>query len=117
VLALARWGQTLGKAVFELEVVSIATTQRPTLVQAIRRELFLVGGPVALMWLAAGLHAASIKSPPYLFTVLTIAFVGYLVASFVHAGLRIPGKRAPWDRFSGTMVRYRTRRGSTGAVA
>jgi hypothetical protein len=33
-----------------------------------------------------------------------------VVLSLVHAALRVPGKRAPWDRAAGTMVRYRTSR-------
>jgi hypothetical protein len=37
-------------------------------------------------------------------------------ALLLHAFMRVPGKRAPWDRFAGTVVRYRTTRGSAGAV-
>jgi hypothetical protein len=40
------------------------------------------------------------------------AAVVVMCLMLLHAALRVPGKRAPWDRAAGTMVRYRTTRGS-----
>ncbi|CAN5200590.1 hypothetical protein BH11MYX1_BH11MYX1_29140 [soil metagenome] len=100
-LALARWGTTAGKALLELEVISVATTKRPSLSRAFVRELALFG-PVILVTFA---HQDNLAN-----TVLKIATAILVAAPLVamfHAALRVPGKRAPWDRIAGTQVRYR----------
>jgi hypothetical protein len=115
-LAIRRWGTTAGKALLELEVVSAATTGRPTWSQALRRELALAVAPWALSWADYINHAADTPLPGALFDILSLAALGALVLMLLHAALRVPGKRAPWDRLAGTMVRYRTSRGSAGAT-
>ena len=112
-LCIALWGTTPGKALFELEVVSIETGRKPGLGRALLRSLALYGAPVAASWAA---QLAVWTEPDQLVRVAmkiveTIAYLAVFVV-LVHASLRVPGKRAPWDRLSGTMVRYRTVRSS-----
>ncbi|HEU4613295.1 MAG TPA: protein kinase [Kofleriaceae bacterium] len=114
-LAIGRWGTTAGKALLELEVVSAATTRRPSWPQALRRELAITVAPWALSWADFINHATGSPLPGDLFDILSVASLGVLVLMLLHAALRVPGKRAPWDRLAGTMVRYRTSRGSAGA--
>ncbi|MBA3499834.1 MAG: protein kinase [Deltaproteobacteria bacterium] len=109
-LTTARWGRTLGKSIFELEVVDVITTQRPTLARCVRRAVIMFGVP----WLAAALNfilgTLGIATSERLFGVLMglVAAGGALM--LLYAANRISGKRALWDRLSGTMVRYRTTR-------
>ncbi|HUJ63029.1 MAG TPA: protein kinase [Kofleriaceae bacterium] len=106
-LLVARWGSTAGKALFELEVVSIRTARKPALRQALVRSLALYGLPI-LGELATWL--ARLAPDPAREVIGLVGQLPYLVVFFalVHAALRTPGKRAPWDRIAGTMVRYRT---------
>ncbi len=115
-LAISRWGTTAGKALFELEVASIATSQRPTLSQSFRRELALVAVPVAFGWAGFAFKMFRMPLPDWLLKGLELAVLIVVGILLLHAALRVPGKRTPWDRFSGTLVRYRTTRGSTGAA-
>ena len=107
-VAIARWGTTAGKALLELEVVSVATSQRPTWKQAVLRECALAIAPVTLAWAELLPNA-----PKGLFSSLSWIAVGILLLELLHSSLRVPGKRAIWDRASGTMVRYRTRAAPT----
>jgi uncharacterized RDD family membrane protein YckC len=113
--AITRWGTTAGKALLELEVVSVATSQKPTWRQALRRELALVVVPVLLAWAGWGVETAQVGIPSGLFEALGVLTVVVTLALLLSASLRVPGKRTAWDRFAGTMVRYRTARGSTVA--
>jgi len=115
-LAIGRWGTTAGKALFELQVVSVATSQRPSWGQAVRRQLTLVGVPIALDWAETAVAKLGLPIPSDLFDILAVVAAVAIGLSMLHATLRVPGKRAPWDRISGTMVRYRTTRGSPGAM-
>ncbi|GII40310.1 hypothetical protein Pph01_53130 [Planotetraspora phitsanulokensis] len=45
-LAHARWGQTIGKRVLKIKVVSLSTGQAPTLTRAMARALFFLGAPL-----------------------------------------------------------------------
>ena len=109
-LATARWGRTAGKAIFELEVVDVATAARPRFRQALRRALSMFGVPMIALWLliitldlerdAANRIIGFVMALPMLAGVLLLFY----------ASSRIAGKRAKWDRFAGTMVRYRTTR-------
>ncbi len=113
VIGLRRWGRTFGKALFELEVVDIARATRPSLAQATRRTLVMVGPPYLVAWLRELFALFGIALPtdlgPLAF-VLVLAIEGVLL---LHASARVAGKRALWDRVSGTMVRYRTARAMT----
>ena len=112
-LAMARWGTTPGKTLFELEVVATATGRKPRLRQALVRSAVLYGAPIAIEGLNQLLELAQVDP---LFTLITkmLVLLAYLVVMgfFVQAALRVPGKRPPWDRVAGTMVRYRTGRKS-----
>ena len=107
-LCLARWGTTGGKALLELEVVSTADGQRPTLPQAFVRETTMLGPTVALAIIA---HYSA-----YNFDLAVAIVAGLTFLSLVHAAWRVPGKRAPWDRVSGTQVRYRASRRPSAAL-
>jgi len=115
-LAIGRFGRTAGQALFELRVVAVATAQRPTWTQAIRRQLVIVALPIAFHWADTAVEQLGLPLPSDLFNILATVAVAGLAFSMLHATLRIPGKRALWDRLAGTMVRYRTTRGSSGAV-
>ncbi|MET7339561.1 RDD family protein [Nonomuraea sp. NPDC005650] len=54
-LAHARWGQTLGKRLLNIKVISLATGQSPTLGQAMIRALLFLGAPLIpfIGWLLA----------------------------------------------------------------
>ena len=109
-IAIQRWGRTFGKALFELEVVDVATAERPTFGRAGRRAAAMYGPP----WLAAmivdGCGWLGIQLPHDLTALADVVVVVLGGVALVHAAARVAGKRAPWDRFAGTMVRYRTAR-------
>jgi uncharacterized RDD family membrane protein YckC len=108
-LAIARWGTTPGKALFELEVVAQDTGRRPRLARAFVRSLALYGPAIAaklIQLLAGALTTEYIVLVSA--SVLMVAAILVMFVLLVHASLRVPGKRAPWDRIAGTMVRYRT---------
>ena len=109
-LLIARRGRTLGKSLFELEVVDTATGDRPRLTGTVMR----VGLPIVVLFLAAliggVLSAFGYKLHGAADAVLILLSCSPPVA-LLWASLRSLGKQAPWDHWSGTMVRYRTRRG------
>jgi Protein kinase domain/RDD family len=111
-IAVRRWGTTAGKALLELEVVSVTTGQRPSWSASIKRAVASCG-PVALIGWAdevfdlAGAHAAHAVA-----AIAAIATFPAMLLFLLFAALRSPGKRTVWDRWAGTMVRYRTRRTS-----
>ena len=111
VLTIGRWGTTAGMALFELEVVSVATGGRPSWRQALAREATRMAAPIGLT--AAARLAAFLEAPDvvaWILDALATFSVPVLVLLLLHAALEVPGKRAPWDRVSGTMARYRTTR-------
>ena len=110
-LAIARWGRTAGKALFELEVVDTATLARPSRAAALRRSLAMLGLPALALWTREALRwlgAAGAAEGFEIASLVVLVPIGVLL--LIHASLRVAGKRAPWDRLSGTMVRYRTQR-------
>ncbi len=110
-LAVGRWGRTIGKAIFELEVVDVATTQRPTYGRALRRALAMVGLSLTLICIDAVLtHLAA--TVPDVSDWITIGTIVLGVLFLTWAANRGAGKRPLWDRIAGTMVRYRTVRTS-----
>ena len=116
-LAIARWGTTGGKAVFELEVVAIATGKRPSWQRALQREAILVAAP-AVWSIAEHLQKAFAPHvlPTDLFSILGVTSMVVLIVHLMYSAVRTPGKRTYWDRASGTQVRYRATRRDTGAL-
>jgi serine/threonine-protein kinase len=106
-LTIARWGTTIGKAVLELQVVSIADGGKPSLTQAFVREATLFGPTVVASYAQHLLDMDAI--------VTLIVFTLTILALFL-AAWRVPGKRAPWDRVAGTQVRYRAPRRESAAL-
>ena len=107
-LATAGWGRTLGKAVFELEVVDATTGARPRPGRVARRTLLMFGpmiaGSLAAYWFEN-------EGPGFAHAIALAIEVAWAIACLfllLHASARRPGKRALWDRSSRAMVRYRT---------
>jgi hypothetical protein len=109
-VATARWGRTAGKAIFELEVVDIATTQRPSLARTTRRTLVMLGLPTLVAWISAPLDWFDRELPNWLSGAAIGGYIALGVLLLFYASARTAGKRPPWDRIAGTMVRYRTTR-------
>ena len=107
-VGVARYGTTLGKALFELEVVSIDGS-RPTLGQSLRRALGLCGFPIAASLLEWSFRYFELpgQEPTELLLVVGLVVLGGMLA---WASLRTPGKRTAWDQLAGTIVRYRAQR-------
>jgi len=111
-VAVARWGTTAGKALFELEVVSTTTGQRPSWAQSARRALVMTAIPTLSEWAAAALDAADLPGETVC-KIIAVATYPLVLVLLLFAAIRTPGKRALWDKLAGTMVRYRTRRTSS----
>ena len=105
---ISRWGTTAGKALLELQVVSISNGDKPSLTQTFVREVILFGPTVAMSF--AG-HVLDVD-----LAIPTMIVFGLTVLALFHAAWRVPGKRAPWDRVAGTQVRYRGPRPKSGAL-
>ena len=126
-LALLRWGTTPGKALFELEVVSIDTGGRPAWTQTLVRQLVL-GGPLAMSSILSHLfgHPSQVSTTSEgteitlfggdLWGLVAIATIVLPIAALAYAAIRVPGKRSPWDRASRTQVRYRVTRREAAAL-
>jgi len=106
-IAARRWGTTIGKALFELEVVMVDTGARPSWSATIRRSLIMFGLPI--VGELFGALSATVEVFENVGDIITLVSFPLLAGLLVHASLRTPGKRAPWDRVAGTMVRYRGR--------
>jgi uncharacterized RDD family membrane protein YckC/tRNA A-37 threonylcarbamoyl transferase component Bud32 len=110
--AHARWGRTIGKAIFELEVVDVVTTRKPSLAVSLRRAIIMFAIPIILgvLEIAVDVLTDDREVPDVISAGLTtlLAVLGGL--ALLYASARVSGKRAPWDRWCGTMVRYRTTR-------
>ena len=109
-LVTARWGRTIGKATFELEVVDVHTTQRPSLARSLRRALAMFGVPTVLTWINVPLDWGELHVPDQAWSAIIIVWVAIGVLTLFYASARVSGKRSIWDKFGGTMVRYRTTR-------
>ncbi|HEX8106313.1 MAG TPA: protein kinase, partial [Kofleriaceae bacterium] len=106
---VARKGWTPGKWMFELEVVDTATGQRPSLRRAAIRNVALIALPLVAAIVDGGLHLFGVRSGIVMKTLLGVVACAPPFA-LLWASLRSHGKLTIWDRLSGTMVRYRTRR-------
>jgi uncharacterized RDD family membrane protein YckC len=106
---VARTGRTPGKWMFELEVVDTATGQRPPLRRAAIRAVVPVALPLAASIVEWSLRLAGHKRGGVAEAVSALSACVPPLA-LLWASLRTHGKLTIWDRLSGTMVRYRTRR-------
>jgi eukaryotic-like serine/threonine-protein kinase len=107
VLSITLFGTTPGKALFELQVVAIADGSKPTLTQAFVRQLTMYGPTMLVSWATTQWRWDGI----YAFGLAVVTVIVLFVS-----GLRVAGKRAPWDRISGTQVRYRAQRRDPAAL-
>jgi len=102
-----RYGRTLGKALLDLEVVPIDPRGRIKLwPAAVRTGMYLL--PLALMITLREVGLRLDSTPlSWIAAWGTVAASLWGVGGLAWASWRRPDKRAPWDRVTGTMVRYR----------
>jgi len=112
-IAIARWGRTFGKAVFELEVVDVGTTERPSLARATRRAIVMWGPPWLVLFTNDAFALVGIELARDVSALLAALLFATGILVLLHASARVAGKRAVWDRIAGTMVRYRMSRAPT----
>jgi predicted Ser/Thr protein kinase len=108
-LQLVRYGRTAGQAAFELEVVDVTTGERP------RRSCVAIRVAIPLAFAVASFAVTSVGTlagSEALATVGDLLAFGLLLVplSMMWSSARAPNKRTLWDRWSGTMVRYRMHR-------
>jgi uncharacterized RDD family membrane protein YckC len=106
---VARRGKTPGKSLFELEVVALATGAPPTRRAAAIRALAMVGVPLGLSLIGAGLRLAGLDGWK-LFQILADLAMPLVIVALLVAAIWSPNKRAFWDGAAGTIVRYRATR-------
>jgi len=108
IAATARWGTSLGRLLFDLEVVSVATGRPPTLRRAALRWILEYGVTAVGFLLANGGRGGDLGAA----IGLGLAGVGsaFAIAEAARASWREPDKRTLWDRAGGTVVRYRRAR-------
>lgn len=109
IAAHGRWGQTLGKAALEIEVVSTDNRRRPGLVAAALRALVQLGPmyvATGAFWFAQTVYTGN-KALSLLTGILLAISVLAIPIEGALAAWMTPHKRAVWDRISHTMVRYR----------
>jgi predicted Ser/Thr protein kinase len=108
-VSIARTGRTPGQWLFELEVINVATGGKPSLGRAAVRVVLPIALPCIGLLIKFGLEQAGYKLSHPVGELLS-ATVVIAPISLVWASLRSVGKQTFWDKLSGTMVRYRTRR-------
>ncbi|HEY4058325.1 MAG TPA: protein kinase [Kofleriaceae bacterium] len=108
-LLIWRNGSTVGKSLFELEVVTWPEQQRPSLPRAFARQMTLWFPLLLVTWLDSmngGLTVNDRRVMGILVPLIIVVWMFHLA----YAVARSAGKRAFWDRVSGTHVRYRANR-------
>jgi hypothetical protein len=115
-LLLGRWGTTIGGALFELETMSVATAAKVSWRTAFARTLVMYGPLIAAYYAVTMVVNAGVIHPvAFVLRLLNFALFAWYPLRLAYDALRMPGKRTPWDRWSGTMVRYRTSRVTAAA--
>jgi serine/threonine protein kinase len=106
---VARTGRTPGKWLFELEVADVVTGGKPTLRRAAIRAVVEIVAPFVAVVLG---HLLKLHNPVLAGVVdgLVIVVACAPPVLLVWASLRSVSKQTVWDKLSGTIVRYRTRR-------
>jgi uncharacterized RDD family membrane protein YckC len=107
-LSMSRWGVTPGRALLDIEVVTVEGLRRPPLRVALLRYAVEVG-PLAVAVLIAmvGELIDMRFVDDAVVGILSVGGILWGIGGLIWASLRTPDKRAPWDRVAGTMVRYR----------
>jgi len=107
VLGLGRWGQTIGKAALEIEVVRVDGSRARFSRAALRtaHQLLPIFAAGTANWTAGLADAPSWVVTPL--GILGMLSVLRLPAAVGFAALWRADKRTGWDRFAGTMIRYR----------
>jgi serine/threonine protein kinase len=105
----ARSGRTLGKWLFELEVIDVVTGVKPSLRRATIRASLPIAGPCLgeLVKFALGRYGYRLDTIGEIALVIAWCAPPILL---IWASLRSVSKQTIWDKRGRTMVRYRTRR-------
>ena len=103
---IARKGRTPGLWLFDLEVVETATGARPRLGRAALR----VGLPIGPMYACTVANSVARFYGHDLSELALFAALLIVPLAMIWASLRSHGNLTVWDKLSGTMVRFRTRR-------
>jgi hypothetical protein len=106
-ISIGRWGSTIGTALFELQVADVDTGGRPSWRASFKRMLARLGVLLALGWLEMALDALGLDLARNIVRVTYALIVVTWIVHLLYASLRTSGKRTAWDRFAGTIVRYR----------
>jgi hypothetical protein len=93
-------------------VVDVRTGARPRLGQAIIRSAIPLTFPVIGVWAEVFAGFGGLEPINLVDIALAIAYAVLTPLWMMWSSIRTPGKRTPWDRWTRTMVRYRTRRSS-----
>ena len=104
-----RTGRTLGKWLFELEVVDVETGGKPRLRRAAVRETLPIAVPCLAAFISFVLGRQGYKLGGIAEAVFAVISCAPPVL-LVWASLRSVRKQTLWDKLTRTMVRYRTRR-------
>ncbi|CAN5914122.1 hypothetical protein BH11MYX2_BH11MYX2_20170 [soil metagenome] len=108
-LLVWRTGSTIGKSLFELEVVTWPEQRRPSLPRAFTRQMMLWFPMLLVTWVDSVGGGVRINDTRVM-GVLVPAIAFLWLAHLAYAVARSSGKRTFWDRASGTHVRYRANR-------
>jgi len=109
VLALSRFGTTVGRALLDLEVISVAGQGRPSIGRAALRFVIELGAFALAIALTQLRRFTNLEWLEIAEAVLVIGGAVWGFGELVRAAVRTPDKRTTWDRVAGTMVRYRRR--------
>jgi uncharacterized RDD family membrane protein YckC len=109
IVALSRWGRTIGHWLLDLEVVAMPNRDRPSLGAAALRHFTTYGGISLAMLLGVLRDYVPSGFLEGLTVVVGAIGVGWPLIDLAYVSLQTPDKRAAWDRAAKTMIRYRTR--------
>ncbi len=114
-LALGWRATTFGKSMFELEVVSSDTGERPRWRQVLARQAAFVA-PATVLAVLREAMAPFGSGVQVAFSIPLGLWIAFGFINVAYAAWRRPGKRTMWDRVSHTQVRYRATRAAAGAL-
>ncbi len=106
IVALSRWGMTVGRWLLDVEVIDVRTGGRPPIGRAALRTA-VEYGPLWLVTVVSAVPAVAVDNR--VIALVGIGAAGWGLLALARAAWVSPDKRTPWDRAGGTMVRYRAR--------